>query len=86
MQEIWESGNLDMENERYGERPTGKWAKQTIHVEADLSQNALIVRLCFRRNFLVAGRISPLTFQGNDKKEMKELLKNFFAEAHTGRI
>ena len=35
---IWESGNFGHGDERYGERPSGKWANKRLHVEAGLSQ------------------------------------------------
>ena len=83
MQEIWESGNFGHGDERYGERPTGKWAKQTIHVEADLSQNALIVRLCFDETFWWLAGLALLRFKEMIKRN-ERIAEKVFAEAHTG--
>lgn len=83
MQEIWESGNFGHGDERYGERPTGKWANKRYTLKRIFHKMHLSLGYAFDETFWWLAGLALLRFKEMIKRN-ERIAEKIFAEAHTG--
>ena len=69
MQEIWESGNFGHRDERYGERPTGKWANKRYTLKRIFHKMHLSLGYAFDETFWWLAGLALLRFKEMIKKK-----------------
>ena len=69
MQEIWESGNFGHGDERYGERPTGKWANKRYTLKRIFHKMHLSLGYAFDETFWWLAGLALLRFKEMIKKK-----------------